>query len=166
MSIGDLALACLVCANTYEDGKLLLDDADLGKQLYRWGLRSTNQHGWRGWCPWLYKPIEVEKKLELFMEYLRYHMEVPGYSVEEGKGKPIDAPAWQVVRVVLLSKTNLTDAEIMDRPYRLCMADFITLRAIEGQVDLVDNAEIEQAQRMANEFAARLNAKGNGNGDS
>ena len=166
ITIGDLALACLICSLDYASGIALLDNPILAVEIYRWGLRSANQHGWRRLCPWIRRPVDLKQKLDLFREYLTYSMEVPGYSVEEGKGKAIDAPAWQVVRMVLLSKTNLTDSEIMDRPYRLNMADFITLRAIEGHVDLVDNNEIEEARRMANEFAARLAEQRRGNGDS
>lgn len=166
LSIGDLALACLICSQTYAQGVELLDQEDLAKQLFKWGLRATRQHGWRIWCPWLYQPIKLEEKFGLFSEYLKYHMEVPCYSVESGKSRGIEAPAWQVIRVVLLSKTNLTDGEILDRPYRLCMTDFLTLRAIEGQLNFEDSTELEEAQALANQFAERLREQGNGNGNN
>lgn len=161
ITIGDLAIACLICSKTFAEGVALLDDESLPRSLHQWGLYTTNQHGWRRFCPWLYRQIDLKSKMDLFSDYLKYHFETPTYSVEDGKARGINAPAWQVIRVVLLSKTNLTETEIFDRPYRLCIADFLTLRAIEGQLNFEDQSELEEAQRQANEFAASLKEKGN-----
>jgi len=155
-SIGDLALGCLICSGTYADGRALLDDEHLDRKLFQWGLRATNQHGWRIWCRWLYEAIDLKTKMSLFLDYLKYHICIPYYSVEQGKSRAIRAPAWQVIKMVLLSQTNLTESEILDRPYRLCMTDFITLRAIEGQFNFEDAEDLEELQRLANDFAETL----------
>ena len=156
ISIGDLALACLVCSKDWLSGVELLEEEDLAKALFKWGLRATRQHGWRILCPWLYQQIDLEQKLGLFSDYLKYHRDGPCYSVEDGKSRSINCPAWQVIRMVLLSRTTLTDREILDRPYRLCVTDFLTLRAIEGQVTFFDYDELQEAQRLANELAEKL----------
>jgi hypothetical protein len=159
ISIGDLALACLVCSKDWLGGLALLEQEDLAKALFKWGLRATRQHGWRILCPWLYTPLKLEEKLELFQEYLKFNMEAPCYSVEESKSRSINCPGWQVVKVVLMSKTTLTEREILDRPYRLCIADFLTLRAMEGQLNFEDESELEQAQELANQLAQKLSER-------
>lgn len=163
VGLDDLAFAVLICSRTYEDGIAALDDPDLPIELWRWGRRLTGQAGWLGWLPWRYKPIDLKEKVGLFSSYMAEGLKCPGYYADQAKATPIDAPSYQVVKAVLLSKLNLTESEILNRPWRLCLWDFLTIRAVEGQLNFVDNDEVREAQKRAKQLFEELNT-GRNNG--
>jgi hypothetical protein len=48
-----------------------------------------------------------------------------------------------------MTKTTLTESELMDRPWGLCLQDFIALQVMEGKCQIQDREEIENAQAVA-----------------
>lgn len=158
VSIGDLAVACLICSKTWEENCATLELEDLPGILQRWAERLTNQNGIKRFLPFLYRPIDFEAKLSLYLDYLKYHMEVPTYSIESAsKSFSIEAPSWQIIRIFLLMKTNLTDREILDRPYRQSVTDFLLIKAMEGQIRFEDAEELAEAQAFANQIQEQIN---------
>ncbi len=43
---------------------------------------------------------------------------------------------------------HFTEAEIMDRSWALCLWDFVTLRALKGEVSMVAKEEIDKAYEV------------------
>lgn len=151
--IGDMAVAALICSRTYEDGIAALDDPSLPSKLIKWGYKLTHPHRI---AFWKYEPIDLKAISTLFTDYIEYHTKVPCYLTKNDDATSIGAPQEQLVKINLLMKLHLTESEIMNRSWRLCLWDLLTLKAIEGQLEFMDEDEIEQAQRLANEYAQRL----------
>jgi hypothetical protein len=155
--LGDLAVACLICSKTYQEGQELISDPDLPGALYRWGRRLTKPHWWNR-----RREIDLAEKFGLFADYIKAATEIPDhYWTQEGGS--VDAPMVQTVKVQLLMKTSLTETELLDRPWRLCLWDMLTIRALEGQLRFVDGDKLVEAQARADAFAEQIKAReGNG----
>jgi len=156
--LGDLAVACLICSKTYQEGAALLSDTDLPVALYRWGRRLTKPHWWSK-----RREIDLQEKFSLFADYIKSATEIPEHYWTQDGGSSVEAPMAQTVKVQLLMKTSLTESELLDRPWRLCLWDMLTIRAMEGQLRFIDG--IEEAQAQANAFAEAMKER-EGNGES
>lgn len=157
VAVGDLALAVAVCSLDYEAGVRLVQSPETPTRMRKWGRRLCNHPVF--W--WKDRGIDWKSKIDLFVEYLRIGSEAPGWIIGGEMSKAsseVNAPSHQVVKVVLLSKTNLSESEIMNRPWSLCLWDFITLRAIDGQVNIVEQGHMQKAFEEANMIQERINA--------
>ena len=156
VTIGDLVLAVVICSRTYEEGIKALDSDDLGKQVEKWGKQLRGRGRWFGWFR---KPIEINwpEKLKMFSDYMSDHLKAPDYSYDPSKSREVKCPIYQMIRVTLLHEMNLTESEVLNRPYAQAMWDYITLKTIQGQVNLIDAEANAEAQRKINAFMERLN---------
>ena len=156
-TLHDLALSVLVCSMSYKDGLKLFEKRSMESvfRLWHWKLNG----GLLAWLG-LRKPavIDYEHKATAFVEYLRRHCQSPYYSYEPSKAEPIHCPEVQLVRVALMRALRITDEEIMDRPWALCLWDNITLKALDGNVKMPDREAIMEAQATANRLAEQLKA--------
>jgi SepF-like predicted cell division protein (DUF552 family) len=48
----------------------------------------------------------------------------------------------------------------MDRPWAVCLWDFVTLRALAGQIQMVDSDEIQKAKEAGERLAEALRKRG------
>lgn len=156
-AVNDLITGILLCSMTYEQGASALDDPSLPRQIRKWGRKVCRKVGWRGFIG-LTEEINWAEKASMFAEYLKDGMRTPDFQYDPEKAKDVEAPAHQIVKVALLSKTNLTEQEILDRPWALSIADFMTLRAMDGQIEFVDHDELDEAKKQANALHARVMA--------
>jgi hypothetical protein len=163
-SIEDLALSILICSLNYKDGLALFEDTGLPSFMLAWHDKIAG-------VSWLTKigikqPIAIDfkqKSLE-FSEYISRHSKAPFYSYGEGDFQSTDCPPVQIVRVSLMKELGISDEQIMDRPWALCLWDFITLKALAGHVKIINRADMEEKQAMADKIhdqimKARANAK-------
>lgn len=156
----DLAISVFICANKYADALAAFDDKSLGKFMRKWHDKLSGKRFWR-------KPrvIDLESKSDAFSEYIRQGSKVPYYAFNEKDIGDSNTEPVQSVKIALLSKTSLTESEILDRPWGLCLWDYVTLQAMEGKLRMFDEAgrnAIKDAQEFANRLAANLEKQNNG----
>lgn len=163
MTLHDLALAVLVCSLSYSDGCELFNEPDLPKIFTRWHQKLTG-----GWPVVLgiRKPTTVDyaAKIREFSDYMRRGSDIPSYSYKADEFQAMECPTVQIVKVTLMRDLHIAESELMDRPWAVCLWDYVTLRALAGQVKMVDSNDIENARAAANALAERLNRK-EANGD-
>lgn len=153
--ISDLALAVLICSMTFEDGVSMFKSGRAQDYAKSWGKRVAG-----GWLPWTRRAIIWPEKFALFCEYIKGGTQMPVWKVssgcESGCG-PVNLPSFQVVKVELMRKTSLTESQILNRPWSLCLYDFLTIRAMDGQVDIIDSDVFNDAMKKGAEIARKLN---------
>lgn len=153
----DLALSVLVCSLDYKSGCDLFNSTELPEFFKRWHDKLTGD----GWLARLglrkLKPIDYAAKSAAFAKYLADGSTGPGYTYNESEFAEIYCPSAQIVKVALMRDMGFREAEIMDRPWALCLWDYVTLRALSGQVKMVDIAKLRAAQEAANELQEKVN---------
>jgi len=145
----DFINALILCACRYEEAVEVFQDPNFYKTLKRWIKRVGT--------------INLEEKVNLFYDYLKYHLDnVPLFARPE-HGAPVEAPFEQVIKVTLMSKCNRTESEALNMPYSLAVWDFLTFKAIDNQIQLLDrgNEAIrrEDADKFHEKWKARINGR-------
>lgn len=156
--VGDLGVAVWVCSRNYRDGCDFIASDDKESTLYKWGSR-LRRNPLFFWCQ---RRINWEEAFAVFKDYIEQGTNCPVWGIEENEKRgsyQIDTSPYQIVRSELLHCTSMTDEEILDRPWSVCLWDFISIRAMEGQLRMYDRHTVDDAQRKANEIQARLEAK-------
>jgi hypothetical protein len=154
----DLASAVFICAHTWKENLEALHDLDGTQKFMRaWQRKLSGQTGWKYWLG-LRAPalIDLPGKAKAFSAYLADGESHPSYHFEPGG--EMDCPIEQIVKATLLSQTSLTEDEIMDRSWSLCLWDYLTLKAINGDINFIDDDEIEELIKAGIEFNRRLKA--------
>lgn len=159
LTIHDLALSVLFCSMTYMEGCELFNRTDLPKQFTAWHRKLSG-----GWLARLglrkETPIDYAKKSLEFSEYLNRGSASPNYTYNPSEFRSMDCPSVQVIKVSMMKDLHIPEAELMDRPWAMCVWDHVTLRAMAGQITLIDDDVIKKAQESAEKLAAALRAKG------
>jgi hypothetical protein len=155
VSYDDLASSVFICAHTWQENIASLQDpVGTGKFMHLWqkSIFGTGLLFSLG----LKKPttISIAEKAAAFRAYQKAGETFPDFKYEPGEA--LDCPIEQIVKATLLSKTNISEAELMDRSWSLCLWDYVTIKAIDGEVMFVDSAKYEAAQRQADAMHDRL----------
>jgi len=155
----ELAIAALICSLSYEDGLQALADADTPRVLKLLGERITGVNEWRVRLG-LRKPrvIDLEANIKAFTDYIQEGSRIPHYSYTPGDFKQMDCPSVQIIKVALMRDLKFTESEILNRSWALCLWDHVTLKAMSGQVSMVDRSEVENAQATAERLAELVKA--------
>lgn len=163
--VGDLVLAIFICSRTYQETLEALENESLDRFLYSWGRKLSHP-------TWLHRmglrrPIDVDwpAKLQSFAAYVREGSTHPAFSFPDGPAQTSIAPLPLIVRSFLLKHTSLTDRDLWDRPWGLCLWDFITIRSFDGSVRLIDSDSVKEAYEAAKAFAEKLEMQQHGSGD-
>lgn len=129
----DLASAVFVCAQTWQQNiESLHDLEETARFMDAWQKTLIKKRG----------RIDLYGGTKLFRAYYDEGNRLP--EVKFTPGDPLDVPFEQIVKVTLLSEFNFTEAELMDRSWRLCVFDYLTRRAINGDLEFVDHDDIDQ----------------------
>lgn len=153
----DLALSVLVCAIPYSEGSTLRDDSSLPEFMRRWHDRITSNDalsvklGFRK-----AGVIDLQKECDLFSGYLAAHSKMPYYSYKPGDFREMKCPMVQMVKVRLMRDMHFNEREIMDRPWALCLWDFVTLKALNNEVSMEDENDFKVAQNAGKELAEAI----------
>jgi len=154
-AIEDLIQAIVICSQKYADALADMDNPKLPQIVAAWQrkLAPRNRLGFRspglGFSP----GAEVGR----FSEYVRAGSTFPLFTVKENhQGDATGLPMVQSVKVLLQSKMNFTEAEVLDRPWGLCLWDYFTLNSMEGHCKLMDRAEYTSARSNADKNHDRL----------
>lgn len=160
--IGDFLTAILFCSNTYADGLALLDDDTMIAKVYAWGQELTGSDTWKVRLG-IRDPATIEwaKKAAMFCDYMADGAETPTIHFAEDGARSINAPTPQIVKLTLMMRLGISESEIMDRPWSICLWDFCTLKAMDGQAEIVDSESAMESQELANKLFERLNPKTN-----
>lgn len=142
----DLITSVFICSQTYEEALRALDNPKLPKFMRRWERRLGH--------------FDFALKTKEFADYIQAHSQSPLFKYEVGKTKPNACPLVQSVKIALLSETNLTETEILNRCWSLCLWDFITLLSRAGKVDIMEPSGVENAQAVADALFKKFNPQG------
>lgn len=158
--IGDLILACFICSRRYQDTLDALEDERLERFLSSWRQRLARPTLWHRLR--LRRPVKIDwpTKLESFVRYMRDGSTYPTFSVADQPSQPCLVPLPLIVRMTLMSKAGLTDERLMDRPWGLCLWEYITVKSFDGSVRLVDSDALREAYDAAKRMAEGLKANG------
>lgn len=158
----DLALAVLLCSESYEVGLEILENPNLPKILHHWANQLTGLDRWsvrlgfRKATPLDFPTVAIE-----FSDYIDAHSKIPNYEFNPGDFKEIHCPEVQLVKVSLMREMHIPEAVLLDRCWGLCLWDYTTLRAMSGGVKLISDEDMKarnDARLLANELFAKLQA--------
>lgn len=159
-SLNDLALSVLLCALPYALGIEVLQGDGLDLFFKQW-------HDLLSGISWatrfrLRKPrrIDYAEIAAKFGEYISDGSKIPNYSFTPGDFAEMACPSVQIVKVTLMRDMGFDEAELMDRPWGLCLWDFVTLRALAGTIRMVDSDKLIEARELADALEEKLRAKG------
>lgn len=153
--LADLIQAIVICSQDYESALADLDDPDLPNHVARW-QRKLAPRNWLG----IRQPglgFSPRDALAAFADYVRAGSSFPLFSVDESKiGGVISVPMVQSVKVTLQSKMHFAESEILDRPWGLCLWDYFTIHAQEGNCKIGDATDFDDLKKRADEQHERL----------
>ena len=140
-TIPDLMLGVLVCCHKYEEFISIARKESIFELTKKWAARIGN--------------FEFPEKSKSFSDYIDDSIKnLPKYWEEEKKsGTPrkSGAPYIQTLRAYLLSKTSLTDTEIMNRPFGLSVWDMTTILESDGALR-INSQDDDDFANEAKEF--------------
>lgn len=160
----ELLQAIWVCAHSYAENLRMLDDPRTILRIMRWHRVLTGRNNILHAMHLKKKPpaIDWAEKGQMFMNYMAEMENTPTYSISGENAKSVDLPMAQVLKVTLMRELGLSEMEVMDRPWALAVWDYITIKAMEGQVDVFDGEQLDQLQEKANRLGAMMSKRMNG----
>lgn len=162
----NLSASVLICAQTYEEGVASLDDPDMDRFMRKWHDKITGNDRWSvRLCLKSPNVLNLFLECSAFQEYLDANTKGPNFSYDPNKFRPLNCPSEQIIKIALMRDLHFTESEVLNRSWLLCLWDYTTLRTLAGQVDMVDDDAIQDAQNVAAELM-RLVKEGMVNGYS
>jgi hypothetical protein len=137
-----LASAVFICSRSSEDGLASRDESKGTNAFMRSWRRELNKKR---------ATVDLPAAIKLFSDYIRNGSNIPTYATKGEEGKPhrMDVPAIQVVKCSLLKTFGgMTESEFLNRPWGLCLWDFVTIRGIEGSLEVYQDDAIANAQAV------------------
>jgi hypothetical protein len=156
----DLAVSVMICSLTFEEGIKTLDDPNIHLAMGHWQRSVCGMRGIRyriGLAK--SKPIDLFEKSEAFNAYLKQGWSHPDYSYD-ASGDTVDIPFLQSVKVTLMRDLHFTETELLDRPWSRSLWDFLTLKALKGEIQMVDSSELDSLLKSAPDIEKQLREKG------
>jgi hypothetical protein len=135
----DFAIAVVVCSNTFEEFLEAQRNGEVQKHTKRLA-KVCNE-------------IELEKESRFVANYIEEGLLGPSYWFKE-QGKGLSTPLPQIIRCQLHKNTNLTESEIMNRPFAMNLWDIVTLGEMDGNLSL-KTEDHDEAQKKADDFGER-----------
>lgn len=154
VDVPDIVLAAMICSRTFEEGVELLMSDDLKRRVSEVAVALQFKGRW----PFRrVEPIRWPEKVELMRLYFDEHNKCPLFSVDAkaADGSPDGCPLIQRVRVTLMSKLRLTDSQVMNRSWPLCLWDYLTIISASSSIRIIDkDAEERLRAALEKEVAA------------
>jgi hypothetical protein len=144
--------AVFICSRTYEEADTGIEDPTLPRAFRRWRRKLM---GWFG-----QRPINLVEKWQQFQQYMREGQWTPTFQRAENT-RTVGIPIEQSVRVKLQRELGLSDSEILNRPWALCMADFYTLLDSDSIITIWGDSQLAELKRLreqAEDVEQRLKA--------
>ncbi len=145
----DLALSVLICSLPYARAVEVFDDPDLPRFMKLWADRLTGRGILTALGVRKIRTIPLQTKGKEFIDYMNSGERKLTYAATEN-GQEIPLPTLQKIRVTLLQEFGgLTDEALMDRPWGLCVEDYITIHTLKGNVTMYDGSLLSEAAAAA-----------------
>lgn len=159
VNYNELAIAALICSLTYDDGLACLKDPGTADFLKLLGERITGIREWRVRLG-IRKPrvIDLPANVAAFSAYLKEGSSIPHYSYTPGDFKSVDCPQVQIIKISLMRDLHISESDLMDRSWAMCLWDYVTLRALKGEVSMVPKDDIDNAAAIGESLAALIAA--------
>lgn len=150
IDVSDIVTAVLVFGHDYGTAVEMLDDPDIASKCAKWAVNLQTAGRW----PFRkLVPIEWPAKIALLRQYIEAHSKMPIYSFDDKQLTECNCPLPQMVKVELMAKMHLSECDVLNRPWGLCLWDYITLRVISGMANMVDVERERELIRQAREGA-------------
>ena len=156
ITLHDLALSVLICSLSYKDGCDLFNNTELPRFFKRWHDKLAGINFWTKCGFKKPTPVDYAAKVAAFSKYMETGSSSPYYSYKADEALPIQCPTVQIVKVALMRELHIPEAELMDRPWSVCLWDYVTIRALDGNLQFEDRDQIKQAQKLADEIAEKV----------
>jgi hypothetical protein len=136
VTLADLALAVMICAERWQAGHELIQRGDLDKFTAKWRKKLGK--------------VDVAAKAKLFRDYLEDHQRMPEVYFTAGHAGD-DPGSWWGARfkVLLITKLGLTSAEVFDAPLAMLWWDYLTWMEMEKQVRFKGPADVMRGDMNA-----------------
>lgn len=135
--------ALLICSMTYEDGIKILSDDKLYEELFK--EFSDN----------LIKNMDMEKdwnfihKLNLYKNYLIYHMEMPIYTEERQTNPEVPSGTdWKTNLLVTFKKLGYSDTEIINMNIKKLFYEWCSFAESEGALKVMNKFDLKQLGKI------------------
>jgi hypothetical protein len=158
----DLAIAVVICSRPFAEARAFIH---AHRRLLWWALRcfewsvsgKLNPLVWVG----ARKPrvINLDAEAKEFRRYKDDGRHVPYHAIPETTSE-FKCPLIHAVWASLIYKTSLSDAEIMDRQWSLCLQQYYLIQHFGGVIQICDKGAIQQAQEAGQRLAKHLSEKG------
>ena len=136
-------LALLICSLSFEDGLVLLDNAE---ELQRLSEKFTVN---------LMKNMMVEpnwnflSKLNLFKNYLKYHLDMPLYDEKQSTGDDTASGTdWKNSIFIVFKKLGYSESQILNMSLKKLFYEWCSYAENEGAIKVWNKFEYEQFARM------------------
>lgn len=156
----DLAVSVFICAQTYRAAVDSFNDPDLPRFMARWHRKLSGDVWWRRMLRLKVNPVQLKAKAEEFARYIEAGSKMPYYDVAADRVGGSQIESVHAVQLALMSKTTLTEAELLDRPWGRCLFDYVVLQAMEDKCTIRDKSAVQEAQEVANRLAEKLRLNG------
>lgn len=142
--IGDLILILIVCSRPASEAlNMLLAPVGIKRRFFNMLIARRAAAS----------KVGLSEIADQVWDYLQDQFSCPPYYVESKQAtRRPGTPFWQVVLMTLLSKTSLTEEQIMNRPVKRSFADYVTLCEAEGLLRVKSQEDVAFEQASA-EFA-------------
>lgn len=154
-ALDDLIQAVVICSQDFSAALEDMDNPDLPAHVARW-QRKLAPRNWFG----LRRAglgFDPRRAIADFAAYVTAGSSFPLFFVNhERQGDAIPIPLVQSVKVALQSKMGFSEAEILDRPWGLCLWDYFTIHATEGNCKLMEREEYRDLRAQADANHDRL----------
>ena len=144
-TIPDLMMGVLICCHKYDEFLHIAREGCIYELSKKWTKQIGN--------------FSFPEKSKAFSDYVDDSIKnCPKYWVEDkgtSSGKPSGAPYIQTIKSFLISKTNLTEQEVLNRPFAQAVWDMTTCLEIDGTLKInskEDDEAAEEAKRFETYF--------------
>lgn len=163
----ELALAAAICAQPYAESVQMLEDkAGTSKAMAKWAAKLTRTTTLDRLLKRKPVPIDFASQWQAFVDYLKEHSKLPYYSYNPEDVREMDCPHVQLVKCSLQRSFGFTDEAILNRSWSQCLWDYVTLKALDGQIQMADEDEFKAMQKAADEMLERIKQAGGINGSA
>lgn len=140
----DLAVSVFICCNTYENALANIGTKKLKKELAKWQKALG--------------VFDLNAACHEFQDYIARGMVEPLHRWHGEGGRAGTTPKAQGIKVTLMHKLGYREAELLDRPYRICLLDWFTYHANEGNLSFTSPEEVEELKAIARMTPEELDA--------
>lgn len=146
LSFDDLAASVFICANDYRTG---VDAVQNPNRYARTMRRWQRKLGF----------VNLSDQSAEFRKYIETELAEPDYNFPEAGSHSVGCPSVQSVKVALV-KLGFSEAELLDRSWRLCVWDYLTSKALDGQITFTDSEAVAEAMDVAKRLKELVDSKG------